>query len=142
MTKLYPILFTLFLISCSHPDYLITKNNKIKVSSDPLLIVSTNKALKDVNREIHIIDNSGNIIKKWNLNFVPLNAKLSNNGNLYVAGYRDEKDRVTQGITPIFQILDSNNNVIWEYENESLHHDFQILPNGNIAFLSYYSISN
>lgn len=115
------------------------KNKKNKVSSNPLLIVSTNKALNNVKREVHLIDNSGKILKKWEIDFVPLNAKLSTTGNLYVSGYREEKKRITQGITPLFKILDKRSKTIWEYKNETLHHDFEILPNGNIAFLSYYS---
>lgn len=87
------------------------------------------------NNPIYLMDLYGRTVHQWNAEFSAFYAVLKPNGNLLVALISpvDTKNYPSGGRTGIIQELDWNSKVVWEYKHEMLHHDFDILPNGNIA---------
>jgi len=99
----------------------------------------------------YLIDWYGKIFHEWRIPGVPelrematrnglakfgtLQAKLLLSGNLLV-GYGGERfDQPKRGAMPVLLELDWGGNVVWRYENELMHHDFERLPNGNTAVI-------
>ena len=139
------ITFNLLLFSsCANDRYFSPrKTNTNSVSPGFTLIVPTTTVKENSNKgRVHLINNEGIVIKEWKVNFTPLTAKLDSNGLLYISGniFTNAK-KLTNGLTNIFQIRNTDNKVLFEYKNEFIHHDFTILPNGNISFLAYYQIN-
>jgi len=95
--------------------------------------------------DAYLIDNCGKIVNHWPSAAQPGNSVyLNSNGNLVRTG------RFGTGNNPYIQAggagefieeLDWDNNSIWKFTyNDSLvrmHHDFSILPNGNVLFISW-----
>jgi hypothetical protein len=96
---------------------------------------------------VYLIDNCGEIAHVWedDANWRPGNTVyLTEEGLLYKA----KRDAVVSGDAiwaggggAILEIRDWDNNLVWQFEmnNDSLrlHHDFSIMPNGNIIALAW-----
>ncbi len=84
--------------------------------------------------KIYLVDLLGNKVHLWSTTKQPFYAQLKKNGNLLVAmeSPRYSRPLPPGGNTGTIQELDWNSKVIWEYKNETMHHDFINLPNGNI----------
>ena len=101
----------------------------------------------------YLIDVEGRIVHRWRYEtVVPGYAKLLSNGNLLARGIdRSLKGKPKEGsryhATPLQRMLrsiggstthlvelDWHGNVVWEHEDEGMHHDFLRLPNGNTVF--------
>ncbi|MFY0624904.1 MAG: aryl-sulfate sulfotransferase [Reichenbachiella sp.] len=97
------------------------------------------------NKLVYLIDNDGRIVHQWESEYPPGNAVyLMEDGTLYRAG-RTNDDRIRAGgAGGVIEKFDWDGNVIWTYENSTaesrLHHDFQVLPNGNVLVLVWESI--
>ena len=64
-------------------------------------------------------------------------ASLLPDGRLLYASQADKDIDVPAGDGGMLQIIDWDGNVQWSYENFYLHHDQEMLPDGNIAALIY-----
>ena len=64
-------------------------------------------------------------------------ASLLPDGRLLYASQADKDVDVPAGDGGMLQIIDWDGNVEWSYENFYLHHDQEMLPDGNIAALIY-----
>ncbi|MDC3390705.1 aryl-sulfate sulfotransferase [Flavobacteriales bacterium] len=94
----------------------------------------------------YLIDNCGTIVYEWHSNYGPAAAVyLLEDGNLIRTNRLDSTTFSFGGSGGGIEILDSNSNVIWQYEVNSdstlSHHDLEVLPNGNILILAIEFIS-
>ncbi len=89
-----------------------------------------------VKNNIYLTDSYGRAVKTWEVGNGTFYSVLKKNGNLISSQIDDSKKEVelpTRGNTGIIQELDWNNNVVWEYKNSQMHHDFKTLPNDNVV---------
>lgn len=91
---------------------------------------------------VYLVDLYGMPVHTWKTKYQTLYSSLEKNGNIVVAMIKpgDLLANPGGGGTGLVQELDWKGNVLWEYENKFIHHDFEILPNGNIAFLVWEKI--
>lgn len=96
----------------------------------------------------YLIDTDGNFVHKWTTeDYVPQGATayLTEDGLLYrtVSQYNwRELENFAAGGTGKIEIVDWSSNVLWsfeygEFEEYIIHHDFTVLPNGNIIAIAY-----
>ncbi|WP_298501990.1 aryl-sulfate sulfotransferase [uncultured Maribacter sp.] len=113
----------------------VFKSNKVY---DGLILVNDASA-----NRVYLMDKTTNILHEWDLNGKRLgnDAFLLNDGRL-LAMFESENPKLTLGgFGGIISLLDKNGTVEWSYEysneNQIAHHDAEMLPNGNILFLSW-----
>src|SRR6266404_3575324 len=86
----------------------------------------------------YLIDMQGRVVHHWSLPYRPAAyGYLLDNGHLLVAG-RTGKSPVTfagGGAGGTLMELDWDSKVLWEYVEDTMHHDFCRLPNGNTMIL-------
>lgn len=87
-----------------------------------------------------LIDKCGYLIKTWTSQYnAGLSAYLLEDGTMIRAGKLNNTTFSTGGQGGIIERFDWNGNIIWSYEisssTECQHHDFHVLPNGNILVL-------
>ena len=91
----------------------------------------------------YLINNSGEIIQIWDSNYPPGDAVylLENGILLHTAFPGFNPTFMAGGIGGRVELLDINSNVLWEfrYSNDQycLHHDVEMLPNGNILMIAW-----
>ena len=104
----------------------------IKVHTGYVLV---NDAL---NNSVYLMDKDANLIHDWNLNGLRLgnDAYLLPDGKLLAMLETENPSIDLGGFGGIIQLLDKDGNVEWNFEYSSedyiLHHDAELLPNGNI----------
>ena len=104
--------------------------NKQKTSNGYVLISPfSQKSEKGEKNKIYLTDSYGREVKSWEVESGVFYSVLKPNGNLVVSQQKD----LAGGKTGIIQEQDWNNNIVWEYKNEEMNHDFKVLPNDNIA---------
>lgn len=86
---------------------------------------------------ISLVDLYGKAVHSWFTNFQPFDSQLTKNGDLLVLTWPSGEDGDFNKKDASIIKLDWNSKLIWAYKNDLLHHDFEILPNGNIAALVY-----
>ncbi|MCP4092692.1 MAG: hypothetical protein GY747_04515 [Planctomycetes bacterium] len=98
--------------------------------------------------DCHLLDGEQNIVHTWNDSATPgLAAEILPNGNLLrsYAINRPNLPRLGGGGGGIHE-LDWNGQVLWDYQlaspTEQLHHDFTVLPNGNVLLLVWEDMSS
>ena len=79
-------------------------------------------------KTIYLIDNSGRVVHRWDLDADALFARLLENGNLLTFANLDTVRAVRE--------IDSNGNILQECSQGFPHHDFLKMPNGNVMMLS------
>ncbi len=94
----------------------------------------------------YLIDECGQVINEWDIPGVPgMMAKLTDEGNI-VKGLRiGSPFFVAGGLAGLLESYDWEGNLIFSYNlNDTSfhsHHDFEILPNGNILVLGWGLVS-
>ncbi|WP_291962890.1 arylsulfotransferase family protein [Maribacter sp.] len=92
---------------------------------------------------VYLMDKRTDIKHEWNLNGKRLgnDAKLLDDGRLLSMFESLNPEITLGGFGGLISMLDKNGNVDWSYEysneNHIAHHDTEVLPNGNILFLSW-----
>lgn len=91
-------------------------------------------------KSTYLIDNCGKQINKWTSNYLQgQSVYLHNTGNLYRAGSIPNDSIEFLGIGGIIERWDWNGNLLWQFKYStptySQHHDFQVMPNGNVLLL-------
>ena len=76
-------------------------------------------------REIYLINLDGRVVHTWELPGTR-HAKLLENGNL-----------AANSSGSGFRIIDPAGNILWRYTARGNHHDFLVLPNGNVLLLMH-----
>lgn len=126
------------------------------VDHDSYLPIVTNEAGEIIGEEVedynlytslnstttYLIDSDGNAVHTWESSYRPGNAVyLLENGDLLRTGNVTSSSFDTGGAGGIVQILDENSNVTWEFAYSSsdvrLHHDIEMMPNGNILMIAW-----
>jgi len=90
----------------------------------------------------YLIDNNGLLINEWESTDRPnLSVYLSESGDLYRTSksYRGDSTRLNFG--GVLQRLAWDSTVLWNYDysnsEHAMHHDIELLPNGNVLILAY-----
>mgnify|MGYP003310253231 FL=1 len=86
----------------------------------------------------YLMDMQGRIVHRWDLPYRPGDyGYLLDNGHLLIAG-RTEKGPVTiGGRSGIILELNWSGELVWEYEDPTLHHDFCRMSNGNTMVMGW-----
>ena len=98
-------------------------------------------------KSTYLIDREGRLINSWSSDFVPgLTAFLDEEGNLYRAGrVTDATYLNAAGAGGIIERFDWDGNLTWRYqyadERVRQHHDFEVMPNGNVLLIAWEEIS-
>ncbi len=97
--------------------------------------------LNTQDRNAYLIDNCGEVVHSWQSAFAPgMSAYLLEDGHLVRAG-RVPGEFNTGGVGGRLEKFDWEGNLVWSYEyatdSTQQHHDFAVLPNGNILFISW-----
>lgn len=91
----------------------------------------------------YLIDREGRQVNSWVSDYVPgLTAYLDEEGNLFRAGRSTEDLRINQGgAGGVLEKFDWEGNLLWQYHlaNDTIrqHHDFKLLPNGNLLVIAW-----
>jgi len=89
-----------------------------------------------------LIDMRGNVVHYWEMKHPPgLNYKILKNGNLMWLG---RGPNMIQGLNASADELievDFEGNEIWRYDDPALHHDFEVLDNGNILIMRHVALA-
>ena len=93
---------------------------------------------------VFLINNCGEIVHQWDDNeiYVPNNAVyLLEDGSLVKCKKNFNGFTGTEGAGFFVEILSWDNELLWSYKsdtpNERLHHDVEVLPNGNILMIAW-----
>lgn len=97
----------------------------------------------------YLLNNDGLVVNSWGDDFVPgLMAYLRPNGNLIKSALDPFADPVwttARGKGGLVYEYDWDGNLVWEYslstDLQILHHDMEILPNGNIIMILWEWVS-
>jgi hypothetical protein len=95
-----------------------------------------------------LIDMQGQIVHRWDTGLAPGNmAYLLDNGNL-LRGVRDNDNPrfFGGGLAGRIQELEWDGKVVWDYklsdDQRVLHHDLELMPNGNILAIAWEYVSH
>lgn len=86
---------------------------------------------------ISLVDIYGKSVHSWFTDYQPFDSQLAKNGDLLVLTWPSGEDGDSAKQDASIIKLDWDSKLVWEYKNDLLHHDFEVLPNGNIAALVY-----
>ncbi len=93
---------------------------------------------------VYLSDLLGKQVHEWRTPYKPFYSKLDSSGHLIYSGITppdsSSPSRGLPGKSGVIQEIDWKGNVLREYKSEQLHHDFEILPNGNIAALMWEEV--
>ncbi len=86
----------------------------------------------------YLINVYGEVVHEWHMDSRPgLYAQLLPNGNLLHSGVSVTEEEIPVQRGGLLEEIAWDGEVIWKYENDYMHHDFEMLPNGSIAALIY-----
>jgi hypothetical protein len=106
-----------------------------------------------------LLDMGGSVVHRWEFgdDFTPGYGRLLDNGNLLIRGTDpevkvgdkakaaemplSERLRVLGGNSSRMYEVDWDSNLVWSYENEAIHHDFQRLENGNTLLVQWVEMT-
>ena len=95
---------------------------------------------------VFLLNNCGQVVHRWeDTSFLPGNsARLMNDGSIFITKGKSDNGNVWikgGGGGGKIEHRDWDNQLIWEYSyNDSLkrmHHDFTVLPNGNVILIAW-----
>ncbi|WP_299321127.1 aryl-sulfate sulfotransferase [uncultured Maribacter sp.] len=95
------------------------------------------------NNFVYLMNKNAEVLHQWNLNGGNLgnDCELLPNGQLLTMTESEDPKIQLGGTGGKIQLLDKFGNIDWSYvystENEVLHHDAEMLPNGNIIILTW-----
>ena len=91
----------------------------------------------------YLINREGQLVHQWLSDYVPgLSAVLAPDGTLYRAGRDTEATYITAGGSGgIIERFSWEGDLLWQFryssENERQHHDFELMPNGNVLLIAW-----
>ena len=95
--------------------------------------------------EAYLIDRQGDLVKTWTLAGRPGNSVYLLEGGDLLATYTIQGKFQQGGVGGGVELLTWDGNQVWSFElaNESahLHHDIEMLPNGNVLMISWEAFS-
>ncbi len=111
------------------------------IHNDSLSQVGYTLLCPSSSRSSYLIDNCGNVVNQWQSSFNPgLSCYLLDDGSLLRTG-RLQGNFVAGGLGGLIERYNWDGTLEWQYEiatdTTHLHHDIEVLPNGNILALSW-----
>ncbi len=94
-------------------------------------------------RTTYLIDRQGHKVRTWESEFVPgLTAYLHTDGSLYRAGRVTDATYINSGgAGGVIERFDWAGHLTWQYtyssKNVRQHHDFELMPNGNVLMIAW-----
>ncbi len=89
----------------------------------------------------YLIDMEGRVVHRWELPFSPGDwGYLLEDGRLLYGGYTARSPATFGGAGGIVLEADWDGNILWRYQEDSLHHDFCRLDNGNTMVVGWEPI--
>jgi len=88
----------------------------------------------------YLLDIKGNIVKTWNIDVLPFQVQLMPDGTLLALGYLLTGGSAKYGVSHALRRYSWSGELLWEYIDSKLHHDFHQLKNGNILLLRHKPI--
>ena len=88
-----------------------------------------------LSKSTFLIDNDGNLVNRWESEYsARLSTYLLEDGNLLRSAAIDDPSGI-DSLMGGFQVLDWDNELVWEFYFGSQHHDIEPLPNGNVLMV-------
>lgn len=108
--------------------------------SDTLVLISPL-----IGEYVYLVNAEGNILHQWQFDCTGNNAYLFPDGTVMRLAQTPEVDLFdARGSAGRIQKLDWDGNLLWDYilasQDELMHHDFELLPNGNVLFIVWERI--
>lgn len=96
----------------------------------------------DESGNVQLIDLAGNVVHRWETKYIPMYASLEPDGSIFVemTPPADIASTPAGGKTGLIQRISWDGRVLWEYADGNMHHDFEVLPDGSVAFLSWVAM--
>lgn len=93
--------------------------------------------------EVMLLNTNGTEVHRWDTKYTTLISYLQPNGHLYAAMTPplDMNDYPSGGSTGLIQELDWKGDVLWEYEDHRMTHDFEVMPDGGVAYIRWHLAS-
>ncbi|WP_421764472.1 aryl-sulfate sulfotransferase [Ekhidna sp.] len=94
------------------------------------------------NTTTYLINNCGQVMNTWESAYSPgASVYLLNDGSIIRAGSKEGARLGEPGVGGIFERINWQGDVVWtwEYSNDTAnaHHDFHVMPNGNLLFIAW-----
>ena len=90
---------------------------------------------------VYLIDMRGGVVHRWNMPYRLADyGYLLENGNLLFSGLTGKSPAGFGGSSGIVMEVDWTGDIVWQYEDASLHHDFCRMSNGNTMLLGWASV--
>ena len=118
-----------------HPNGLIHHNRQLSYPGYTLFSAGDRKAF--------LMDMGGRFVHQWHCSKGISNPRLLANGNLIALAWPSPEvagQRGLNGQAAACYELDWDGQVVWEYEDPWIHHDYERLPNGNTLLLKWVPI--
>jgi len=115
-----------------HPNGLIHYNPQLSWPGYTLFSAETDKA--------YLIDMHGRFVHQWQCDLGLTNPELLPNGNLIALAMPSkdlEGQRGLNGQAAAIYELDWQGNIVWQYDDPWMHHDYQRLANGNTLIVKW-----
>jgi hypothetical protein len=92
---------------------------------------------------VNLIDADGEVRHTWKTHYPALMSYLQPDGTLFAAMTPpvDINDYPSAGSTGMVQQLDWDGAVLWEYADHQMTHDFEVMPDGGIAYIRWHRAS-
>jgi len=126
----------------SNIEYFIVDEDHLSFASDPGSFYGLTLISPNASDSSFLIDDFGEIKHQWDTSRSPrLSAYLLPNGHLLRTGALNTGYFDSGGKGGVIEEFDWEGNLVWDFEysdeNKTLHHDMELLPNGNILALSW-----
>ncbi len=88
---------------------------------------------------VHLLSTAGEIAHTWKTKHPVLVAYLQSSGSIFAAMTPPItlSDFPSGGSTGLIQEIDWNGTVLWEYADRQMTHDFEVMPDGKIAYIRW-----
>ncbi|OGG55296.1 hypothetical protein A3D62_01585 [Candidatus Kaiserbacteria bacterium RIFCSPHIGHO2_02_FULL_49_11] len=117
-----------------------------KVDESYLLISPFNTGdYKELGGSIYLTDLYGVLLHKWKTKYQSSIAHLMKDRTVYVSQVLPNSNDTAHfpggGRTGVIEKLNWEGKVLWEYRNPGIHHDFEVLPNGNLILVRWEEVT-
>jgi hypothetical protein len=125
------------------PRHLLTQTLGVLVN-EPDAFESYTLYAPSTSTNTYLIDMNGQVVNQWASRFTPMSTYLLEDGDLIRAGnFTSVKPATLQaaGISGRIERFSWDGKLEWKYTlhgpNRQIHHDFEVMPNGNILMIAW-----
>ncbi|HEX7675445.1 MAG TPA: arylsulfotransferase family protein [Bdellovibrio sp.] len=135
------LLWIAFLTSCAHSPQIertqdsfhILSLNKEKTSNDEAVLLLHHSP------EALLIKKDGTVLHSWKFPNAVLTGKLTSAGN-FVGLFRDPQTN-RRRVAGLIQIYNPQSQLLWEFKDPGLHHDFDVTESEDVYAIRYKAFS-